>query len=57
MRFVLRDFPSRSVSSDVECHWYIQAFILHNIFISASNQTPPGLTIEKSFPVKCVIFV
>ena len=36
------DFPTR----DVKCQRYIQAFILHNIFICASNQNPPGLTIE-----------
>ena len=36
------DFPRR----DVNCRRYIQAFILHNIFICASNQNPPGLTIE-----------
>ena len=47
MRFVFRDFPRRSVSGDVKCRWYIQDFILHNIFVCASNQNPPGLTIEK----------
>ena len=38
---------------------YIQAFILHNIFICASNQNPLGLTIEKvissSFYSFCLI--
>ena len=42
VRFVFGDFPRR----DVKCRKYIQAFILHNIFICASNQNPPGLTIE-----------
>ena len=42
VRFVFCDFPR----SDVKCRRYIQAFILHNIFICASNQNPPGLTIE-----------
>ena len=42
VRVVFRDFPRR----DVKCRRYIQAFILHNIFICASNQNPPGLTIE-----------
>ena len=42
VRFVFCDFPRR----DVKCRKYIQAFILHNIFICASNQNPPGLTIE-----------
>ena len=42
VRFVFCDFPRR----DVKCRRYIQAFILHNIFICASNQNPPGLTIE-----------
>ena len=42
MRFVFCDFPRR----DVKCRRYIQAFILHNILICASNQNPPGLTIE-----------
>ena len=32
---------------DVKCRRYIQAFILQKIFICASNQNPPGLTIEK----------
>ena len=32
---------------DVKCRRYIQGFILHNIFICAWNQNPPGLTIEK----------
>ena len=41
VRFVFCDFPRR----DVKCQRYIQAFILHNIFICASNQNPPGLTI------------
>ena len=36
------DFPRR----DVKCRMYIQSFILHNIFICASNQNPPGFTIE-----------
>ena len=40
MRFVFCDFPRR----DVKCR--IQAFILDNIFICASNQNPPGLTID-----------
>ena len=43
VRFVFCDFPRR----DVKCRRYIQAFILHNIFICASNQNPPGLTIEQ----------
>ena len=43
VRFVFCDFPKR----DVKCRRYIQAFILHNIFICASNQNPLGLTIEK----------
>ena len=47
LRFVLCDFPRRSVSSDVKCRRCIQAFILRNISISASNQGPPGLTMEK----------
>ena len=42
VRFVFDDFPRR----DLKCRRYIQAFILHNIFICASNQNPPGLTIE-----------
>ena len=42
VRFVFCDFPR----NDVKCHSYIQAFILCNIFICASNQNPPGLTIE-----------
>ena len=42
VRFVFRDFPR----CDVKCRRYIQAFILDNILISASNQTPPGLKIE-----------
>ena len=46
MRFVFCDFPRRSVSSDVKWRRYIQAFILRNIFICASNQNPPGLIIE-----------
>ena len=33
---------------DVKCRRYIQAFILDNIFISASNENPLGLTIEKA---------
>ena len=41
VRFVFRDFPR----CDVKCRRYIQAFILHNIFISASNQNPPGFNI------------
>ena len=41
VRFVFRDFPR----CDFKCGRYIQAFILHNIFICASNQNPPGLTI------------
>ena len=41
LRFVFCDFPTR----DVKCRRYIQAFILHNIFICASNQNPPGMTI------------
>ena len=52
MRFVLCDFLRR----DVNCRKYIQALILHNIFICASTQNPLGLTIKKSFPVECVIF-
>ena len=42
VRFVFCDFPRR----DVRCRRYIKALILHNIFICASNQNPPGLTIE-----------
>ena len=42
VRFVFCDFPRH----DVKCRRYIQAFILHNIFICSSNQNPPGLTIE-----------
>ena len=42
VRFVFCDFPRR----DVKCRRYIQAFILHNIFICASNQNPLGLTVE-----------
>ena len=42
VRFVFCDFPSR----DVKCRRYIQTFILHNIFICASNQNPVGLTVE-----------
>ena len=42
VRFVFSDSPR----CDVKCRRYIQAFILHNIFICASNQNPPGLTIE-----------
>ena len=40
---VLCDFPRH----DVKCRTYIQALILHNIFICASNQNPLVLTIEK----------
>ena len=47
LKFVFCDFPRRSISSDVKCRWYIQAFILHNIFICASNKNPPRLNIEK----------
>ena len=43
MRFVFCVFPRRYV----KCCRYIQHFILHNIFICASNQTPLGMTIEK----------
>ena len=46
-RFVLCDFPRWSVSSDVKCRRYIGGFIPCNSFICASNQNPPGLTIEK----------
>ena len=46
VRFVFCDFPRR----DVKCRRYIQAFILHNIFICASSQNPLGLTIEKAIP-------
>ena len=42
VRFVFCDFPRR----DVKCRRYIQAFIVHNNFICASNQNPPGLTVE-----------
>ena len=42
VRFVFCDFPRR----DVKCRRYIQDFILHNMFICASNQNPPELTIE-----------
>ena len=42
VRYVFCDFPRR----DVKCRRYIQGFILQNIFICASNQNPPGLTIE-----------
>ena len=30
----------------IKCRRYIQDFILHNIFICASNQNPPGLNVE-----------
>ena len=42
VRFVFCDFPRRAV----KCRRYIQAFILHNIFICASYQNPLELTIE-----------
>ena len=42
VRFVFCD----STTCDVKCRRYIQAFILHNISFCASNQNPPGLTIE-----------
>ena len=45
-RFASCDCRRWSVSSDVKCRRYIQAFILHNILICASNQKPPGLAIE-----------
>ena len=45
MRFVFCDFMRR----DVKCRRYIEAFILHNIFTCASNQSPPGWTIEEVF--------
>ena len=44
VRCVFCNFPR----CDVKCHRYIQAFILDNIFISASNENPLGLTIEKA---------
>ena len=48
LRFVFCDFLRQSISSNVKCRRYIQAFILRNIFICASNQNPSGLTIEKA---------
>ena len=44
MRFV---FCQIFLRRDVKCRRYIQAVIVYNIFICASNQNPPGLTIEK----------
>ena len=45
MRFVLCDFLRR----DVICRKYIEALILHNIFICAWTQNPLELTIKSHF--------
>ena len=53
VRFVFCD----SQRCDVKCLWYVQAFILHIIFICASNQNPPRLTIENLIFFECVTFI